>query len=186
MDKNNKEDFVQEQEVDEVNAETVVDDAVEVLDEREQQIIDLNEELVEAQGRITQLTSMLQQLQADFDNYRKRNATVAIQSQQKGVFEAIKAILPAFDAVQSAKQQITDASTLQGLDMVDRKLLDSLSTLGIERIASTGEAFDPNLHNAVVAEEVEGVESGTIIEEYSAGYKTKDEVVRFATVKIAK
>ena len=150
----------------------------------------INEELsalLEQEKETTaKLSLMLQQLQADFDNFRKRNANLAQESRQKGIFEAIKAVLPAFDAVIGAKKQITDESTLKGLDMVERALLSSLETLEITPIKTVGEQFDPNLHNAVMAEEVEGVESGEILEEYSAGFTSPNGVVRFATVKIAK
>jgi len=132
------------------------------------------------------LTKMCQQLQADFANYRKRNASLAQESHEKGVFEAVEALLPALDAVKSAKKQITDEQTLSGLNMIEKEFISNLSSLGIEPIATVGTQFDPNIHNAVVAESVEGVESGEIIEEYKAGFIAKDKVVRVAMVKIAK
>ena len=58
--------------------------------------------------------------------------------------------------------------------------------LKITPIKSIGEQFDPNLHNAVFAEEVEGKEAGEILEEFSMGFNSPYGVVRFATVKIAK
>lgn len=191
MTKKNENDFVpDEAEIDEnlenIEAEADTNAVEQSVDERDNEISELNCELAETREKVTRLTAMLQQLQADFDNYRKRNATLATESRQKGVFDAIKAILPAFDAVESAQKQITDASTLEGLDMVERKLLDSLATLEITKINSVGEQFDPNLHNVVVAEACEGVPSGQIIEEFGAGYTSPSGVVRFATVKIAK
>lgn len=155
-------------------------------DERDETISNLNDEIEATREKVSQLTGLLQQLQADFDNYRKRNANISAESRQKGVFDAVKALLPAFDAVKAAERQITDEDTLAGLKMVERELISSLATLEIEPIQSVGAQFDPNLHNAVFAEEVEGVESGQILEEYNAGYTSPSGVVRFATVKIAK
>ncbi len=132
------------------------------------------------------LTKMCQQLQADFANYRKRNANLAQESRQKGVFDAVEALLPAFDAIKSAMQHITDEKTIEGLKMIEKEFINNLATLGIFPIKSVGEQFDPNLHNAVVAESVEGVESGQIVEEYKTGFTTEDRVVRVAMVKIAK
>jgi len=132
------------------------------------------------------LTKMCQQLQADFANYKKRNANVAESAHEKGVFEAVEALLPALDAILSAKKTITDEQTLTGLNMIEKVFISNLATLGIEPIKTVGEKFDPNLHNAVVAESVEGVESGQILEDYKAGFTTKDKVVRVAMVKIAK
>lgn len=156
------------------------------IDERDQTISDLNDEIEQSREKVTQLTGLLQQLQADFDNYRKRNANVSAEARQKGVFDAVKALLPAFDAVKAAQRQIADEATLSGLGMVERELISSLKSLEVEPIATVGEQFDPNLHNAVFAEEVEGVPSGQILEEYSAGFTSPSGVVRFATVRIAK
>jgi len=156
------------------------------IDQRDQTIADLTAEIDATREKISQLTSHLQQLQADFDNYRKRNANISSEARQKGVFDAVKAILPAFDAVNSAQKQITDQTTLEGLEMVERELLNSLRSLEIEPIVSVGAQFDPNLHNVVFAEEVEGIPSGQILEEYSRGFFSPNGVVRFATVKIAK
>ncbi|MBR4270749.1 MAG: nucleotide exchange factor GrpE [Clostridia bacterium] len=132
------------------------------------------------------LTKMCQQLQADFANYRKRNANLAQESRQNGVFDAVEALLPAFDAIKSAMKHITDEKTLEGLQMIEKEFINNLATLGITPIKSVGEQFDPNKHNAVVAEPVEGKESGEIVEEYKVGFTTEDKVVRVAMVKIAK
>ncbi len=149
-------------------------------------VAELTTMLAKAKEDNATLMSQLQQLQADFDNYRKRNAKLALESRQKGVFEAVESMLPAFDAVCMAQKQITDENVLKGLSMVDKALIDSLSKLDIKRIEAVGQPFDPHLHNAVLAEEVEGVEAGIVLEEYSAGYTTTDTVVRVATVKVSK
>ena len=145
-----------------------------------------DDELEKEKERNKSLTEMLQQLQADFDNYRKRNAKLEQEAKQRGVFDAVKSMLPAFDAVSVAKKQITDENTLKGLDMVEKELLNCLDSLEIKPIETVGMPFDPNLHNAVVAECVEGIPAGRVIEEYSAGYISPSGVVRYATVKISK
>ncbi len=155
-------------------------------DERDQQIAELSAELQSARENMAKLTNMLQQLQADFDNFRKRNASATSEAKEKGVFEAVKTLLPAFDAVIVAEKQIDDPKTLEGLAMVERQLNTCLETLGITPIESVGSTFDPNLHNAVYAEEKEGVEANIVLEEFSKGYKSEAGVVRFATVKISK
>ncbi len=176
----------QEYDVDQSASENCAEVSEPEIDERDQKIGELTSELEQTQQKMSQLMGMLQQLQADFDNYRKRNANITSESRQKGIFDAVKSLLPAFDAVKSAQKQITDEVTLAGLNMVERELLASLTALDIEPIKTVGEQFDPNLHNAVFAEFVEGVPSGQILEEYSAGYTSPSGVVRFANVKIAK
>ena len=147
---------------------------------------DLNLKLQLEKENSIALTKMLQQLQADFSNYRKRNANLATESRQSGIMEAVNAPLPAFDALTSASKHITDEETLKGLKMIEREFLNNLKSLEITQIESVGTQFDPNLHNVVVADEVEGVESGQIVEEYKSGFISPNGVVRVAMVKIAK
>ena len=147
---------------------------------------DLNLKLqIEKENSIA-LTKMLQQLQADFSNYRKRNADLATTSRQNGIFDAVKALLPALDAIQSASKHIQDDNTLKGLAMIEREFISNLSSLGITPIETVGVQYDPNLHNVVVAEDVEGVPSGQITEEIKSGFTSPFGVVRVAMVKIAK
>lgn len=205
--KKNKHTFVEQEEVVEPLAETPQDEEcvcedcqneavqAEVTDENDNQSeagveaeisIQQDDELEKEKERNATLIGMLQQLQADFDNYRKRNAKLEQDAKQKGIFDAVKSMLPAFDAVTAAKKQITDENTLKGLDMVEKELLNCLDSLEIKPIETVGMPFDPNLHNAVVAENVEGIPAGRVIEEYSPGYISPNGVVRFATVKISK
>ncbi|MBR7091504.1 MAG: nucleotide exchange factor GrpE [Clostridia bacterium] len=131
--------------------------------------------------------NMAIQLQADFDNYRKRNAQVTIQARLDGVADAVRALLPAYDALLGALKMITDESVRTGLQMVEREYLQALNSLDIEPIPSFGEAFDPNIHNAIMTEDAEGVDSGTVLDEIQRGFRLKNgTVIRYAIVKIAK
>ena len=92
-------------------------------------------------------------MQADFDNYRKRNANVYADALSDGKAEAIKAFLPVIDnidrAIASCKEQ---NAVLEGLKLVRKQADEALKKLGVEEVGAEGEAFDPNLHNAVVQE----------------------------------
>lgn len=130
---------------------------------------------------------MAQQLQADFDNYRKRNANLAKESKKEGVFEAVLELLPAYDALVEGIKMIADENVKKGIEMVERAFIQSLSNLGIKPIESLGAMFDPKFHNAILTEEVEGTESGTILQEFSKGFVDENgNVVRVATVKTAR
>ena len=130
---------------------------------------------------------MAQQLQADFDNYRKRNANISKESRRDGINEAVNALLPAYDALVEGLRMIKDENTRKGLEMVERVFVQSLSNLGILPIEALNKQFDPKFHNAILSEEVEGVESGTVVQEFSKGFVWDDgTVVRVATVKTAK
>ena len=158
----------------------------EIVDDELSPPEDLNLKLQLEKENSIALTKMLQQLQADFSNYRKRNASIASDARQNGIFDAVKALLPALDAIEAAEKHITDTDTLKGFEMIKRAFIDNLRSLGIEPIATVGCQYDPNLHNVVVAEEIEGVPSGQIVEEFKSGFSSPNGVVRVAMVKIAK
>ena len=130
---------------------------------------------------------MAQQLQADFDNYRKRNANIAKESKKEGICDSVLELLPAYDALVEGLKMVSDENVKKGLEMVERVFIQSLANLGIQPIQSLEQQFDPKLHNVILTEEVEGVESGTIVQELSKGFiDSEGNVVRVATVKTAK
>ena len=147
---------------------------------------DLNLKLQIEKENSMALTKMVQQLQADFANYRKRNVNLANEARQNGIFEAVKALLPSLDAISSASKHISDKETLKGFEMIEREFLNNIKVSEIEPIVSIGCQYDPNLHNVVVAEDVEGVPSGQIVEEFKRGFTSPKGIVREAMVKIAK
>ena len=126
------------------------------------------EEMKTARERIESLqrekeetVALLQRNQADFDNYRRRNATVRTDSLEEGRRECIKSLLP-----------------------VHRQLLETLQKMGMSEIDTSGK-FDPNIHEAVMQEAVEGMESGAIIAVFQKGYRVGDRIIRHSMVKVA-
>ena len=69
--------------------------------------------------------------------------------------------------------------------MVLRQFMDTLTKLGLESIGVEGEPFDPNVHNAVMREDADGVEEETVTAVFQKGYKLGDKVLRPAMVKVA-
>ena len=78
-----------------------------------------------------------------------------------------------------------DAAWLAGIQLVHKQLMDTLAKLGMEEIDASGK-FDPELHNAVMQDEAEDVESGMITEVFQKGYKVKNRIIRHSMVKVAK
>lgn len=131
--------------------------------------------------------NMAQQLQADFDNYRKRNAAIAKESRLEGELDAVNAMLPAYDALVEGIKMVTDENTKTGLQMVERMFLQSLASLNIQPIEAVGQTFDPKYHNAIMTEEAQDVPPDTVTGEFSKGFVRDDgTVVRVATVKVSK
>ena len=129
--------------------------------------------------------AMAQRAQADYQNFKRRNATVRADGYEEGVRETMSALLPVIDNLERAiAAESQDAAKLtEGVKMTLRQLLDEMGKLGLSEVPALGETFDPELHNAVMRAD-EG-ESGKILEVFQKGYKVKDRMIRYAMVKVS-
>ncbi|MEN6635578.1 MAG: nucleotide exchange factor GrpE [Clostridiaceae bacterium] len=151
------------------------------------------EEFAAAKAHIEAITkekdetvTLLQRIQADFDNFRRRNASIRSDSYEEGKRDTVKELLPALDNLERALDAIPEenASLREGISMVQRQMLDSLKKLGLEVIEDDCK-FDPNKHEAVMREKVDGKESGDIVVVFQKGYRMGDRVIRHCMVKVA-
>ena len=125
-------------------------------------------------------------LAADYDNFRKRTVKEKEQSYGNGKADAIEKLLPVYDNLERALNQPTeDAAYKKGVEMTMTQLVGILSGMGVEIYGEPGDAFDPNLHNAVMHTEEEGVEENTITQVFQKGFKMGEKVIRFAMVQVA-
>ncbi len=126
-----------------------------------------------------------QRVQAEFDNYRKRMQSALLEARHDGFMDAITSFLPALDSFKMAAEYITDQNTLMGIKFIEKGILDTLSKIGVEAIDATGK-FNPDLHQAIEAENAEGYESGDIIKEAYKGFTYKGKVIRYSQVIVQK
>ena len=130
---------------------------------------------------------LAQRVQADFDNFRRRNSQTRADAYQDGVRETVAALLPVVDHLEralNAAQTHGDGDGLKaGVEMTLKQMLDILGKMGLSEIPALGENFDPEVHNAVMR--VEEGEPGTVLEVFEKGYRIKDRVIRYAMVKVA-
>ena len=125
-------------------------------------------------------------LAADYDNYRKRTAKEKEQSYGNGKADAIEKLLPVYDNLERALNQPTeDEAYKKGVEMTMTQLVGILSGLGVEIYGQRGDAFDPNLHNAVMHTEDAELTENTISQVFQKGFKMGDKIVRFAMVQVA-
>ena len=125
-------------------------------------------------------------LAAEFDNFRKRTTKEKEQSYSNGKCDAVEKLLPVYDNLERALNQPTeDAAYKKGVEMTMTQLVGILDGLGVEIFGNVGDAFDPNIHNAVMHTEEEGVEENTITQVFQKGFKLGDKIVRFAMVQVA-
>ena len=135
--------------------------------------------------------ALARRTKADFENYRKRAARETAAAQERGVAKLAKELLPAVDNLDRALEAAqhdgdNGASTLvSGIKLVHADVLSALSRAGIERFEPKGEQFDPQRHEAIAQQPVEGAKPGTIVEVYQRGYLLGDFVIRPARVVVA-
>jgi molecular chaperone GrpE len=119
--------------------------------------------------------ALAQRTQADFENYRKRVARDAAAAEVRGLVRLARELLPALDNLDRALAHAGDADTdpvlIDGLRLVQRELFGALERAGIESYGAPGEAFDPELHEAVAQAPHEGRAAGEIAEVYQSGYR---------------
>ena len=129
---------------------------------------------------------MAQRIQAEFDNYRKRSNDIVKVSRQDGIIEAVLRFLPAIDAIGKAKQMITDPKILEGINLIEKELKNSLKALNIEEIEAQGKVFDPKFHNVIAVKYDNSLGDSVITDVYQAGYKIGDRVLRYSQVIVNK
>ncbi len=152
---------------------------------------ELNAYVKAAEQKRDEYLAMAQRVQADFDNYRKRNASLRTEVADDAVRDAVKEVLPSLDnlerALAAAKAAGEAGSLYTGVEMTLRGFEEALKKLGMERVeAAPGTAFDPEKHNAVMMTEAdEEHPEGTIIECFQTGFAVRGKVVRYAMVRVA-
>ena len=123
---------------------------------------------------------------AEFDNFRKRTIKEKEASYGNGKADAVAKMLPVYDNLERALNQETeDAAYKKGVEMTMTELVKIFTALGVEIFGNVGDAFDPNLHNAVMHVENEELGENVISQVFQKGFKIGDKVVRFAMVQVA-
>jgi len=149
------------------------------------------EQIYEKAKKADEYLALAQRTKADFENYRKRAARETAAAQDRGVAKLAKELLPAVDNLDRALEVAqhdgdNGASTLvSAIKRVHADVIAALSRLGIERFEPKGEQFDPQRHEAIAQQPVEGAQPGTIVEVYQRGYLLGDFVIRPARVVVA-
>ncbi len=133
--------------------------------------------------------ALAQRIQADFDNYRKRNASVRADALADGKVEAVKAFLPIMDnlerALETEKKNGASGSLMDGLEMILKQMSQMLTGLGVEEVEAEGKPFDPACHNAVMQVPAgDGVEKGVVAAVFAKGYKMGDKIIRYSMVQV--
>jgi molecular chaperone GrpE len=133
------------------------------------------------------LTDQLLRRRADFENYKKRVERDRQQAAQDATANLLEELLPALDSFDRALEADASESDLRaGIELIHRQLLGVLETRGVSVQNPAGEAFDPEVHQALSYEAVAGQADGTVVEVFRKGYFLGARLLRPALVKVAK
>ena len=139
--------------------------------------------------KIDQLEDRVKRQMAEFENFRKRTDKEKQAMFDTGAKSVIEKILPVVDnferGLKSIPEDQKDGPVASGMEMIYKQLITVLTDLGVTPIEAVGQEFDPNLHNAVMHAEDEGLGENIVAEEFQKGYKYKDTVLRHSMVKVA-
>ena len=146
----------------------------------------MQKQLDEAVRQVEEYKDKWMRAVAEFENYKKRNAEIRRVSYLDGMTEVLVQILPACDALERALGMQMDDKTREGVEMISKKFSETLKNMGLEEInPASGDAFDPNLHDALMSAPAEEWETeGTIKDVFVKGYKLNGKIVRYAQVRV--
>lgn len=164
--KNNAEEEVIEQEVNEAAEPSKEDELQKQLDEKNDQLL---------------------RMAAEYDNFRKRSQREKEALYAECKASVINALLPVADNFDRifANPDGTLEDYKKGVEMTFKQFSDVFKSLGIEPFGEVGEEFDPNIHNAVMHTEDDSVGENTITTVIVKGYKLGDKIIRPAMVAVA-
>lgn len=131
------------------------------------------------------MRELVQRVQADFENYRKRMLREQTDKIERANDVLVEQLLPVLDSFELAMASLAsaDEGVRKGVELAYSSLLDVLAKSGLERIDSLGQPFDPTEHEAVAQDDGDG--EPVVSDVYRAGYRSKGRVLRPATVKVA-
>ena len=143
--------------------------------------------LAEAEAQRDEYLDLLQRVQADFENYRKRAAREQERLSAHAHERVVRELLPVLDDLEralDAAERHEEAQLVEGVQLVEKSLRKALEKEGLREIETEG-PFDPHVHEAVLAQPRDGAEPGSVVEVLQRGYRLGDRVVRPARVIVA-
>ena len=128
----------------------------------------------------------LKRLMAEFENFKKRSSKERETLYNSLVSDIFKSLLPVIDNLEKAvESETTDEAYKQGVELVLKQFKDVLASNGVQEIETVGQAFDPELHEAVASVTDDTLGEKIIKEEYRKGYKIGSKVIRHSMVVVA-
>jgi len=159
------------------------DDIADIDDRAETKVKKAKDELAEARAEAKANLDGWQRAKADYVNLLKRSEADAKGAKEAGVTKAVEALLPAYDAIERAKEH---GDIPDGFAAIVKQLESAFGSLGLSAVGEVGEAFDPNLHEAYGQDATDDqAKDDTITAVLERGWKQGERVIRPAKVRVA-
>lgn len=152
---------------------------------------DLKDQISELELQLAESKDKHLRLFAEFENFKKRTTRERFELMKTAAQDTMQIILPVLDDFDRAKKSAEDENSTEqlsdGVLMVYNKLYTVLSGKGLKPMESTGEVFDPELHEAITEIPAPSDDmKGKVIDTVEKGYYLNDKIIRFAKVVVGK
>lgn len=177
---------VQEAEIVEEPEESPVveDELQEAPDEMEDELSPIEWELDQTRRERDDYLDSLRRLKAEFENSRKRQERELTQIRERASEKLVTELLPVLDNLDRALR--SDGDIRDGVNATREQLASVLENEGLSLVASDGQHFDPNVHEAVMGQPSEEHEEGTILQTFERGYVLNGKSIRPAKVVVVR
>lgn len=161
--------------------ETVVNEAAEGFADEEIQEVSEADKL---KAEYASVYDKYVRLAAEFENFKKRTAKEKAEIYVAAKIDVVEKLLPVIDNLERAELYSEPDKVLEGLKLIIKQFNEYLEKLDIHEIPAKDLEFNPELHNAVMHEDVDGGAENTVSEVFQKGYTIGDKVLRHAMVKV--
>ncbi len=173
----------------EENEPVAVEEIEVVVDEVKPEEVEKTVEMLEKER--DESIDRFQRLAAEFDNYRKRQARDFKRLIEQGRRKMIEELIPVLENFDRARQtcqgEHSDKEVVDGIMQTSDQLINVLKKEGLSEVETKpGDSFDPNIHEAMAAENIEDGEVDIVLEVYQKGYFFGQDLIRPARVKVGK
>lgn len=189
MIKDKSEEEFEREEEDQASADLPSGEPAEELESggSEQELTEVEADVQQVRLELDEYKNLYLRKAAEFENYKKRKQLefqTLINSAEEVLISELLPILDDFERFE-ANAEGDRGSLLQGAQLIREKLWDVLSSRGLKPIDSVGAKFDPELHEALMQKEQDGVDPDIVLQEHQRGYRLGDKVIRHAKVVVS-
>jgi molecular chaperone GrpE len=156
------------------------------IQEKNEELQKKDENIQDMENKVDDYHSHVLRLQADFDNYKKRSDKEFKEYVKYANEGLILKVIDAYEDLERALKADQSHDLKEGVKMIHKKLKDILEGEGLCEIEARGEKFDPYKHEALMVEDHEDYDEGSVIEELGKGYTLDSKVIKYSKVKVCK